>query len=71
MCVLRAPRYAKIEEVDDAALKYTSYSLTPEIESMLLKCLCNLTGLKGNQTRMIEEGLVSQVRALLASASAC
>jgi len=37
-------RYSKVEEVDDAALQFSGYSLTPEMEVMLLKCLVNLTG---------------------------
>lgn len=58
--------YQKIEEVGDAALQFTMYSLTNEMELMLLKCLCNLTGLQGSQTqtRMIEEGLVQQIYAV-------
>lgn len=58
--------YPKIEEVADAALQYTTFSLTAEMELMLLKCLCNLTGLQGSQTqtRMIEEGLVQQIHSI-------
>lgn len=56
--------YNRIEEVDDAALQLATFSLTPEMEALVLKCLCNLSGLRNNQTKLIEEGLVTLVSSI-------
>jgi hypothetical protein len=57
-------KFPKIEEVDVAALDYTLWPLSNQMELLLLKCLCNLTGLKGNQARLIEDMLVENVASI-------
>ena len=51
-------RYTRIDEVNDAIIHLAGFSLTPFMEKMLVSCICNLTALKNNQARLVEEGCV-------------
>jgi len=51
-------RYSRIDEVNDAVLHLSTFSMNVRMEKMLVSCICNLTALKNNQARLVEEGVV-------------
>ena len=51
-------RYSRIDEVNDAVLHLSGFSMNGRMETMLVSCICNLTALKNNQARLVEEGCV-------------
>jgi hypothetical protein len=51
-------RFSRIDEVNDAVLHLSTFSMNARMEKMLVSCICNLTALKNNQARLVEEGVV-------------
>jgi hypothetical protein len=54
-------KYIKIEEVNDAVLNINNHVMTVEQEILLLSALCNLSALRGNQLRLIEDGCMKTI----------
>jgi len=51
-------RYSQIDMVNDAIIHLSGFSMNPSMESILVSAINNLTGLKNNQARLVEEGVV-------------
>jgi hypothetical protein len=55
-------KFARIEDVTEALLYFVSHhTLTYEQEVLLLSALCNLSALKNNQLRLVEDGCLHLV----------
>ncbi|GMI12582.1 hypothetical protein TrLO_g12999 [Triparma laevis f. longispina] len=54
-------RYARIDEVNDAVIHLSGFSMNVKMERMLVGAICNLTALKNNQARLVEEGVVREL----------
>mmetsp|Transcript_16939 Transcript_16939/g.34865 ORF Transcript_16939/g.34865 Transcript_16939/m.34865 type:complete len:1291 (+) Transcript_16939:79-3951(+) len=51
-------RYSKIDEVNDAVIHMGGSDLTARIEKLLISAIVNLTALKSNQARLVEENVL-------------
>jgi len=51
-------RYSHIDQVNDAVLHLSGFSMNASMESILVSTINNLTGLRNNQARLVEEGCV-------------
>jgi len=60
-------KYSKIEEVNDAILHFAAMPLHSVQEITLLSALCNLSALRSNQLRLIEDGCVKVIDKMLKS----
>ncbi|GMH92965.1 hypothetical protein TrVE_jg7750 [Triparma verrucosa] len=54
-------RYGRIDEVNDAVIHLSGFSMNVKMERMLVGAICNLTALKNNQARLVEEGVVREL----------
>ena len=64
-------RYSKIEEINDAILLINALpSLTETQDELILSTLCNLSALRGNQLRLVEDGCIKIVERLMLSTNA-
>lgn len=49
-------KYSRIEDVTEAAIYFTNLFLNEEQEILLLSVFCNLSSLRNNQLRLVEDG---------------
>ena len=54
-------RFARIEEVTDALLHFYSIKLEEDERVVVLSALCNLSALRNNQLRLVEDGILRVV----------
>ena len=59
--------YTKLEDIHDAILAMNTLPLDEEQDKILLQTLCNLSALRGNQLRLIEDGVVRIIERLIVS----
>lgn len=63
-------RYTKLEDIHDAILAMNTLPLDEEQDKILLQALCNLSAIRGNQLRLIEDGVMRIVERLIVSPNA-
>jgi hypothetical protein len=54
-------KYARIEEVTDALLHFFSMPISEEEQILILSAFCNLSSLRNNQLRLVEDGILRVV----------
>ena len=62
--------YSHIEDLNSAIVQLSNFSMSGRMEQMLVGCLCNLSCLKNNQGRLVEEGAVRIVNRIFRAAMA-
>ena len=62
-------RFPKVEEINDAILSINYLPLTEKQDEIVLSVLCNLSALRGNQFRIVEDGLIKIVERVMSSSS--
>lgn len=61
-------KFPRVEEVTEALLHFTT-GLTEDEEIVWISALCNLSSLKGNQLRLVEDGILRVVERVMKSHS--
>ena len=64
-----ADKYTKIEDINDAIILMNTLPLTEELDELILSALCNLSSLRGNQLRLVEDGCIKIIERLITSSN--